>query len=69
MLMKFAVVSVKALKTVKFLRKILFDIDVMNVCLLLCFSIHFKKRFESVAKAFMWEVVLASLKMLEPIDP
>ena len=53
MLMKFAVVSVKALKTVKFLRKILFDIDVMNVCLLLCFSIHFKKRFESVAKAFM----------------
>ena len=41
-LMKFAAASPKTLKTVKCLPKILFNIDIMDLCLLLCFCILLK---------------------------
>ena len=67
-LMKFAVMSVKTLKTVKCLPKTLFSIDVMDLYLLSCFCIIFKRRLESVTKVFMSEIVLANFKISEPID-
>ena len=65
---KFAAVSVTTLKTVKCLPKILFNTDIMNLCLLTCFCILFKRRLERVTKVFMSEVVLTNFKFAEPID-
>ena len=63
-LMKFAAkTSGKTLKTVKCLPNILFNIDTMDLCLLPCFSILFKRRLESVTKALMFEIVEANLKI------
>ena len=63
-LMKFAAVSVKILKTVKCLSK-MFNIDIVDLCLLPCFYILFKRRLlQNDASA----VVLANLKISEPID-
>ena len=67
-LIKFAALCGKTLKTVKCLPKILFNIYIMDLCLLPCFCILFKRRLESVTKVFISEVVMAKLKVLEPID-
>ena len=40
----------------------------MELCLLLCFCILFKRQLESVRKVFMSEVDLAILKLSEPIE-
>ena len=47
-LMKLAAMSVKPLKTVKRLLKILFNIDIMDLCP--CFCIVSKRQLESVTK-------------------
>ena len=65
-LMKFLAVYAKTLKTMKCLPKILFNINIVDLCLLLCFCILFKKRLESVAKVYTSEVVLA-IKISEPL--
>ena len=57
--MKFAAVSAKMLKTVKCLANILFNIEFMDL---------FKRRLQSVTKVFMSKVVLAKLKISEPVD-
>ena len=67
-LMKFAAVSAKMLKTVKCLAKILFSIDILNLCLPPYFCILFKRRLQSVTKVFMSKVVLAKLKIPQPVD-
>ena len=66
--MKFAALSGKALKRVKYLPKNLFKTDIMNLCLLPCFCINFKRRLETVAKVFMSKAVLANLKISKPVD-
>ena len=66
--MKIGDVSGKTLKTVACLPKILFNIDIMDLWLLLCFCILFKRRLETVTKVFMPEVVLANLRIPETID-
>ena len=48
--------------------KYFFNLDTMNLCLLPCLCILFKRRLESVTKVFMLEVVLVHLKFSEPID-
>ena len=45
-LMKFAAVSAKTLKTVKCLPKILFNIDIMDLCLLFGLCIFFKRQLQ-----------------------
>ena len=67
-LTKFVVVSAKSLKQAKGLPKILFNIDIIDPLLLLCFSILFKRRLQRFTTEFMSEVALANLKMLEPTD-
>ena len=67
-LMKFAVMSAKTLQTVEFLSKILFSLEIMDLCLFCCFCIVFKRRLGSVTKVFMSEAVLSNLKVSEPID-
>ena len=58
-----------SLETIKDLSKILFNIDIMNLYLSLCFDILFKRQREIVAMMLMCEVVLASKnKISEPID-
>ena len=61
------VVSVKTLKTVKCLSKILFNMNFMDLCLLRCFLILVKIRLESVTKIFMSEVILLNLRLPETI--
>ena len=53
--------------TVKCLPNILFKIDITDLCLLPCFCILFKRQLENVTKLFMYEVVLTTLKISEPI--
>ena len=67
-LTKFAVVSAKSLKQAKGLPKILFNIDIIDPLLLLCFSILFKRRLQRFTTEFMSEVAPANLKMLERTD-
>ena len=67
-LMMFAFLSTRTLKTVKCWLKILFNIDTMDLCLLRCFCILFKRQMESVTKVFISKVVLPNLKISEPID-
>ena len=62
-LTKFAVASAKSLK-----RLILFNIDIIDPLLLLCFSILFKRRLQRFTTEFMSEVAPANLKMLERTD-
>lgn len=59
-LIKFAPVSEKTLKAMKWLPKILFNIDIMDLCLLPGPCILFISRFE---------VFLAKLKLSGPIEP
>ena len=66
--MNFAAVSTKTLKTVTCLLKSLFNIDILDLCLLPCFSILFKRQLETVTKVLMSKLVLANLKFSEPID-
>ena len=40
--------------------------DIMDLCLLLCFCIFFKRQLECITKVFMSEVVVANLKIPEP---
>ena len=56
-LIKFASMSAKLLKTVKCLPKILFKIDIIDLCLLSCCCIFFKRWLKSVTKVFMSNVV------------
>ena len=58
----------KMVETMQCLPNILFNIDIMDLCLLCCFCIAFKRRLESVEKAFMSEVVTANPKGSNPID-
>lgn len=58
----------KMVETMQCLPNILFKIDIIDLCLLCCFCIAFKRRLESVEKAFMSEVVTANLKSSDPID-
>ena len=67
-LMKFAPVSAKTLKTVKCLPNILFNIGIMDLCLLPGPCILFTRRLESITKISRFEVFLASLKVSDPID-
>ena len=46
--MNFVAVSAKTLKTVKYLPNIFLNIDVMDLYLLSCFCILFRRRLESV---------------------
>ena len=55
------------MKTLKCLPKTLFNIDIVDLCLLLCFSILLKLLLESFTKVFMSKVVLANLKISEPM--
>ena len=48
----------KMLKTMKHLPKILFDIVIMDVCLVPCFYIPCKRQLESVTKVSMSKVIL-----------
>ena len=57
----------KTMKTLKCLPKTLFNIDIVDLCLLLCFSILLKLLLESFTKVFMSKVVLANLKISEPM--
>ena len=66
-LIKFAGMSGKMLGTVIFLSRTLFNI-IMDLCLLLCFCIFFKRQIETVSKVFMYKVVLANLKFTEHIN-
>ena len=66
--MKFADVSAKISKKVKCLPKIVFSIDIMDLYVLPCFCILFKRRLKNVTKGFVFNVVLANLKISEPID-
>ena len=51
-----------------FTTEYLFAIVVIDLRLFPCFCILFKRRLEGVTKVFMCEVVLAKLKISEPID-
>ena len=62
-LMKFGAVSAKMLKTVKFLGKILFNLEILDQCLPPYFCILFKRQLQSVTKVFMSKVVLSKLKI------
>ena len=66
--MKFVDLSAKIFKKVTCLPKTLFSIDIMDIWVLPCFCILFKRRLKSVTKAFMSNVVLGDLKISEPID-
>ena len=57
-LMKFAAVSAKLLQTVKCFPKILFNKDIVDLYLLLCFYILFNRWLESVTKVFVSEVYI-----------
>ena len=57
-LMKFADTSRETLKTLKCLTKVLFSIGIMDLFLLPCFCILFKKQLKSFTKSFMSEIVL-----------
>ena len=61
-------VSARTLKTLKYFPKILFNVDIMDLCLLLHSCILFKSRFESHIKVLVSELVLAFLKSSEPVD-
>ena len=67
-LTKSSAVSAKNIKTMKYLRKILFSLIIMNRYLLTCLHILFKRRFESVIKVLLFEIDLANHKVLEPTD-
>ena len=60
----------KLVETMQCLPNILFNIDIMDLCLLCCFCIAFKRRLESVEKSSykMSEVVTKNLKSSNPID-
>ena len=58
----------KKLKKVTCLPKMLFSIDIIDIWVLPCFCILFKRRLKSVTKAFMSNVVLGDLKVSEPIN-
>ena len=57
-LIKFANLSAKTLKSVKCLRKILFNTDLMVICLLPCFYILFRRQLKSVKKVIIPEEFL-----------
>ena len=61
-------ISAKTLKTMKHLAKILFNLDIMTLCLLPCFSILFEIQLKGVRKEFMSAAVLANLRSSEPIE-
>ena len=61
-LMKFAAVSAETLKTLKCLPKILFKLEIMDLCLLPRFCILFKIKWK-VLQWFMSEIVPAILKL------
>ena len=65
-LMKIAVVSIESLKTVTCLPKILFNIDITDLCLLPCTPLFL--RLETSTKQVMPKLDLANLKIPEPID-
>ena len=64
--MNFFVVSIKSLKTVTCLPKILFNIDITDLCLLPCTPLFL--RLETSTKQVMPKLDLANLKIPEPID-
>ena len=61
-------VSAKTSRTVTCLQKILGNIDIMDLFLLPFLCSLFKWRLESVTMVFMFEVVLANLKIPEPTN-
>ena len=67
-LMKFAAVSAKTLKIVKCLPNIFISIYIVDLRLLSCFRIFFKRQLECVIQVFMSQVVPAKLKISGPID-
>ena len=63
-LMKLTAVSAKLLEIVKWLSRILFSIDITDLCILPSFCILVERRLESIKKVFMSKVVLANLQSL-----
>ena len=65
---KLSAVSAETLTTLKYLLKIFFNMDIMDLCLLLCFFILFKSWLASVMKILLSEVVPTNLKISDPIE-